>query len=98
MNDPKRELGEGCMRLRLSISYEPAGYQNNQDLWINRPFDENDFDDALSHAVEVFAGEIQQRMANADLQRRGIKCEFRPSQIPQISFPPERPLRQVGRL
>ena len=96
MNDTKRELGEGCMRLRLSISYEPVGYQNNQDLWTNRPFDESDLDDALSHAVEVFAGEIQQRMAYADLQRRGIKCGFRPGRVAHISLAPEEPVREVG--
>src|SRR5262249_6891513 len=90
MNRTNKEPDNGYMRLRLTIVYRPAGYRNDLDVWINQPFDEQDFDDALNHALDAFAGEVQERMAYADLLRRGIECEFRPSQIPRISVAPDR--------
>jgi hypothetical protein len=92
------EQEDGPMRLRLSIVYRPAGYRNDQDLWVNAPFKRDDLDDALNHALTAFAAEIQERMRYADLLRRGVKCEFRHSRIPGISLSPEEPIRRIARL
>lgn len=86
------------MRLRLTIVYEPARYQNEQTVWINLQFEKDDLNQALNHALDKFSAEIYLRMAYQKLVRRGIECDFHPGQAPEISFPPERPLRQISRM
>jgi hypothetical protein len=86
------------MRLWLTIVDEPARYQNEQTVWINLRFEKHDLNQALNHALDNFSAEIYLRMAYQELVRRGIECDFHPGQAPEISFPPERPLRQISRM
>jgi len=92
------EQEQGYMRLRLTLAYEPAKYQNEQTVQINLPFEETEFNQALNHALSAFSAEIYWRMAYADLVRRGIRCQFHHSQIPAVSLLAEQPIRRTSRL
>lgn len=76
----------------------PAEYRNDQDVWINSPFEKTDFNQALNHALTTFSAEIYWRMVYLDLVRRGIRCQFHHSQVPDVSLLAEQPIRRTSRL